>query len=63
MAFTISLSQPYNLDRLYNYYPPQLTGEIYRRMIPVNTIAFFSGVKNDNSAKKYDYNMDHFFLR
>ena len=57
MAFTISLSQPYNLDRLYNYYPPQLTGEIYRRMIPVNTIAFFSGVKNDNSAKKYDYNM------
>jgi hypothetical protein len=57
MAFTISLTQPKNLPQLYNYYPPQLTGEIYRRMIPKNSIVFFSGVSNDNSAKKYDYSL------
>ena len=57
MAFTISLTQPNNLNKLYNYYPPQLTGEIYRRMIPKDSIVFFSGVKTDISAKKYDYSL------
>ena len=57
MAFSISLSQPNGLPQLYDYYPPQITGEIYRRMIPRNTIAFFSGVSNDSSAKKYDYSL------
>ena len=57
MAFTISVTDPTNLDSLYNYYPPQITGEIYRRIIPKGSIAFFSGTKNDNSAKKYDYSL------
>jgi hypothetical protein len=57
MAFTISISEPSSLSNVYNYYPPQLNGEIYRRLIPKNTVAFFSGAKSDNSAKKYDYSL------
>ena len=56
MVFTFSITDPENLDPLYNYYPPQLTGQIYRRIIPKGHIAFFSGGIN-NSAKKYDYNL------
>ena len=57
MAFTFSLTDPSNLPNLYNYYPPQITGKIYRRMLPKGKIAFFSGLKNDNTAKKYDYSL------
>ena len=57
MAFSFTVTDPSNLDNLYNYYPPQITGEIYRRMIPKGSIVFFSGTKNDNSAKKYDYSL------
>ena len=57
MAFSFTVTNPTNLVDIYNYYPPQITGEIYRRMIPKGHIAFFSGTKNDNSAKKYDYSL------
>ena len=57
MAFSISITEPTYLSDLYNFYPPQLTGEIYRRIIPKNHVAVFSGTKNDNSAKKYDYSL------
>ena len=57
MAFSFSLSQPRHLDPLYNYYPPQQIGQIYRRIIPKGEIAFFSGAKNDNLEKKSDYNL------
>ena len=57
MMFSFSLTEPNSLSDLYNYYPPQLTGEIYRRIIPKGSIAFFSGTKNDNSAQKYDYSL------
>ena len=57
MLFSFSVSEPTKLNNLYNYYPPQLTGMIYRRIIPKGSIAFFSGTKNDVYAKKYDYNL------
>ena len=57
MVFTFSITDPINLETIYNYYPPQLTGQIYRRIIPKGHIAFFSGTKNDISAQKYDYNL------
>ena len=57
MAFSFTVTNPTNLHEIYNYYPPQITGEIYRRMIPKGHVAFFSGTKNDNSAKKYDYSL------
>ena len=57
MAFTFSLSEPSNLKSIYNYYPPQMTGTIYRRIIPKGSIGVFSGTKPDVSAKKYDYNL------
>ena len=54
MLFSFSVSEPSKLNNLYNYYPLQLTGMIYRRIIPKGSIVFFSGTKNDVSAKKYD---------
>ena len=57
IIFSFSVTEPNSLSDFYNYYPPQLTGEIYRRMIPKNKIVFFSGTKNSNSAQKYDYSL------
>ena len=57
VIYTISLSEPITLDSLYNYYPPQMTGEIYRRILPKGKIAFFSSYQLESSAKKYSYNM------
>jgi hypothetical protein len=57
MSFAIAITEPSSLKQLYDYYPPQLTGQIYRRILPKGSIAFFSGTKNDQSAKKYDYNL------
>ena len=57
MSFALSITEPSSLKQLYDYYPPQLAGQIYRRIIPKGSIAFFSGTKNDQSAKKYDYNL------
>ena len=57
MIFSFSITEPNSISNLYNYYPPQLTGEIYKRIIPKGAIAFFSGTKNDNTALKYDYSI------
>ena len=57
MVFSFSLTEPNSLSDLYNYYPPQLTGEIYRRIIPKGSIAFFSGTKNNITVNKYDYSL------
>ena len=57
MAFSVLITATNDLPSIYNYYPPQLVGDTYRRIIPKNSIAFFSGTKNDNTAKKYDYSL------
>ena len=57
MSFAIAITEPSSIKQLYDYYPPQITGQIYRRIIPKGATAFFSGTKNDQSAKKYDYNL------
>ena len=57
MAFTFSITDTTKLNTIYNYYRPQLTGEIYRRLLRKGEIAFFSGSKSDNSAKKYDFSL------
>ena len=57
MIFSFSITEPNSISNLFNYYPPQITGEIYKRLIPKGAIAFFSGTKNDNTALKYDYNI------
>ena len=57
IIFSFSVSEPNSLSNLYSYYPPQLTGEIYRRIIPKDKIVFFSGTKNDITAQKYDYSL------
>ena len=57
VAYQISLQTPETLPEKLRYYDPMLPGVFYRRMLPKNGIAFYSGVANDNSAKKYDYNL------
>ena len=55
--YTISISEPTSLKSLYKYNPPQMSGYIYRRMLPKNSIAVYSPVKLDKSRKKYNYNL------
>ena len=62
MGFTFSLTDTTKLNTLYNYYRPQISGEIYRRILRKGEIAYFSGSKNDNSAKKYGKRMNRMYL-
>jgi len=55
--YTLSLLELTKLNPLYNYYPPQMTGYIYRRMLPKGKIGFYSPIKLQSSFKKYNYNM------
>ena len=45
MTFTISITKPSNLSNVYNYYPPRLTSEIYRRIIPKGYVTVFQELK------------------
>jgi hypothetical protein len=57
LYYSLSLSEPTSLISLYNYYPPQIPGQIYRRYLPKDKIAFFSPMALDSSSKKYNYNV------
>ena len=57
LFYSLSLSEPTSLISIYNYYPPQIPGQIYRRYLPKDKIAFFSTMALENSAKKYNYNV------
>ena len=57
VAYSISILEPTNLQPLYNFYPPQTVGEVYRRMIPRGSIAVYHPAKLDSSDKKITYNM------
>ncbi len=55
--YTLSILELTKLNPLYNYYPPQITGRIYRRILPKGKIGFYSPMKLQSSFKKYNYNM------
>ena len=55
--YSLSITEPSSLLSIYNYYPPQIPGYIYRRFLPKGKIAFYSPMALENSAKKYNYNM------
>ena len=55
--YTLTLTEPTTLNDLYNYYPPQLPGYIYRRFLPKGKIAFYYPMALDNTKKKYNYNL------
>ena len=56
IAFSISIFEPTTLESIYNYYPPQILGQFYRRMIPKGNIGVFHG-GNFDISKKYNYNL------
>ena len=55
VAFSISISEPINIESIYNFNPPQIIGETYRRMIPKGSFGVYHGGKMDKN-KKYDFN-------
>lgn len=57
VAYSFSLHSPNTLPNIYNFYEPQIVGEIYRYMLPKNAIAYFHGLETDPSAGKYDFNL------
>ena len=57
VAYSISILEPTKLESLYNFYPPQTIGEIYRRMIPKGSIAVYHGAKIGTSDKRLTFNM------
>ena len=57
VAYSISILEPTKLDPLYDFYPPQTIGEIYRRMIPKGSIAVYHGAKIGTSDKRVTFNM------
>jgi len=57
VAYSIQIMEPTTLEDVYNFYPPQIIGEFYRRMLPKGKIAVFQGAKIESSAKRYSYNL------
>ena len=57
ISFTLSLSEPANLNSLYNFYPPQIPGKIYRRYLPKGHTAYYYPMELDKTAKKYNFNV------
>ena len=57
VAYSISILEPTKLETIYNFYPPQTIGQIYRRMIPKSGYAVFNGAKVDQSNKRLTFNM------
>ena len=57
ISFTISLSEPITLNSLYNYYPPQIPGKIYRRFLPKGYTAYYYSMEMNKASKKYNFNV------
>ncbi len=57
VAYSISILEPTKLENIYNFYPPQIVGQMYRRMIPKGGYAVYHGGKIDTSDKRYNYNV------
>ena len=57
VAYSISILEPTKLESIYDFYPPQTIGEIYRRMIPKGSIAVYHGAKIGTNDKRLTFNM------
>ena len=56
-AYSVSILDAVSLKNEYNFYPPQVLGETYRRMIPVGSYAVYHTAKLEKSNKRVSYNM------
>ena len=57
VEYSISLIEPINLGYLYNFYPPQIVGEIYRKIIPKGSYAVYHAGKIESIDKRYNFNI------
>ena len=57
VAYSVSILEPIKLENFYNFYPPQINGQTYRRMIPKGSYGVYHGGKIDESNKKYNFNI------
>ena len=56
-AYSISILEPTKLESLYNFNPPQMNNQIYRRMIPKGTYGVFHGEKLNKADNKFGFNV------
>ena len=57
VAYSISILEPTKLDNIYNFYPPQIIGDIYRRMIPKGSYAVYHWTQINMSDKRVIFNI------
>ena len=57
VAYSISILEYKSLETIYNFYPPQIIGQFYRRMIPKGGYAVYQGAKVEQSDKRMNFNM------
>ena len=57
VAYSVSILEPTKLESIYNFYPPQVIGETYRRMIPKGSVAVYNAAKLITSDKRFSFNM------
>ena len=56
VAYSISILETTKLESIYNYYPPQIIGQFYRRMIPKGGYAVYHSLRVEPSDKKLTFN-------
>ena len=56
LPFTLYVTEPTSIEKKYQFYPPQLMGQIYRRIIPKNSIQFFSSLSPPQN-KRINFNL------
>ena len=57
VAYSISILEPHTLQQFYNFNPPQLMNQIYRRMLPKGSYGIYQVGKIDSSDKRISYNI------
>ena len=57
LAYTIQLTQPKEQIGLPNFYTPQLSGNIYPRIIPKGSAVIFNGANLNTNSENIIYNM------
>ena len=57
VAYSISILETTKMESIYNFYPPQIMGKTYRRMIPKGSYAVYHPGHFDQSNKRLNYYM------
>ena len=59
LIYTIQIMDYEKLDKTYRYSDPMMSGVVYRRIVPKNSITYYYAEELDKSFKKYDYTLSN----